>query len=422
MIKLYKEILSISAFCVASFSSFGQVITNKSSIFINDNATVAVNGGFQNDGKLDINLSKNVDINGDFNNTNSVVNNGDIYIAGNWDNVSDYRGKGAITMDGEELQTLNNNDKGIEFLFIKKNNGKVSLSGDVRVHKEISLEDGIVQTNDSRLTLSDTISIAGGSFSSYVDGHIYQEGTSGEKYYPLGVDGNYTPFEMSKIHGDRDVVFKVGAASNINKQIQVGLGLLRVDSLAYWRVESVKGKFQKANVWLDHNNLSTFLGTEEGYQLVVAEAEDALGYYRNRNNQNEAFDIESGVISEDTIQNKNPVAYYALGVRGEITEENAFYIPTALSPFAENNEDKRVKVYDVFLDSQSEMSFVVFDKWENKVFESTSYKEMVQEGGWTGISDKSGEILPTGSYSLIFKASLDNGKEINYKSTITIIQ
>ena len=429
MIKNYKRTLfSAIILSVLPFFSFGQIITNSASIQINSGAVFTVNGDLNNKGKIKIaeSSSSPIDINGSLINSKDIINDGEIYVAGDWLNTADYTGKGLVLLDGTETQELNNNGKTFEYFYINKKENEVELTGDVRVNKELSLDDGRVNTNDSKFTLSDTATVAGGSFDSYISGSLYQEGVTGEKYYPLGTNNLYTPLEMSGIKGSEDLIIKIGSKSLVNEKdtIKVGLNLIKVDSNAIWKAERIKGTYQEAYYHLNHKKRQAFLGEAEDFQLVVAEASAEKGYYSSLKSLNEEFGIEEGAIAKSLDLKDTTLVYLALGIRDRIDE---FFIPTAFSPYSKEIEDQKIKVYSPDIDSEKRFTFAVFDQWENLVFESTDYYQMVEDtehrgDGWNGISEDSGNILAGGVYNLIFKATLINGKRVNYKSTITLIK
>jgi len=87
------------------------------------------------------------------------------------------------------------------------------------------------------------------------------------------------------------------------------------------------------------------------------------------------------------------------------------FVPTAFSP----NNDGVNDVACVFGSCITKMRFVIFDRWGEKVFESSSVKET-----WDG--NFRGEPMNTAVFVYYLKATLANGEEVSQKGNITLVR
>ncbi len=87
------------------------------------------------------------------------------------------------------------------------------------------------------------------------------------------------------------------------------------------------------------------------------------------------------------------------------------FVPEAFSP----NGDGQNDVLYVRGDCINTLSFIVFDRWGNKVFETTD-----KNIGWNGVYK--GEAMNTGSYVYYLKASMYDGSAIEKKGNITLVR
>jgi len=87
------------------------------------------------------------------------------------------------------------------------------------------------------------------------------------------------------------------------------------------------------------------------------------------------------------------------------------YIPTAFSPNGDNNND----IYYVFGKCISDMHFAVYDRWGEKVFETSDPKT-----GWDGTYK--GQMENAGVFMYEFNGTLTTGEKVNQKGNITLMR
>ena len=129
-------------------------------------------------------------------------------------------------------------------------------------------------------------------------------------------------------------------------------------------------------------------------QITIAKPETTTTYYLNVTDANGCTNIDS-------------VTVYVV----DETVCGEFFIPTAFSP----NNDEQNEMFYVRGNCIKDFSLVVFDRWGEKVFETTDMGK-----GWNGkYGDKN---LNTSIFVYYVNATLSNGDQISKKGTITLIR
>jgi len=160
------------------------------------------------------------------------------------------------------------------------------------------------------------------------------------------------------------------------------------------------------------NDIQANLGEQINLQATVA---NPIG--------NETFEWSPEVGISD-INSANPVltalqsGIYTLTVRsGEgcettvsinISTNQEVFIPTAFSPNGDGQNDR----FNIFASGVSEISFRIFDRIGNLVFESSDVNEVTQSG-WDGTFK--GNPLPGGAYVWYLQGKKVNGENLDFK-------
>ena len=119
---------------------------------------------------------------------------------------------------------------------------------------------------------------------------------------------------------------------------------------------------------------------------------------------------DSGCIGIDTVQ---------IIVSFDCAE---MYIPNILAP---NSAELQNRMICVFGDCIAELSFRIYNRWGQKVFETmTSMNQnneaLLNEICWDGTQN--GKDLQTGVYVYSLYAKMDNGEVVNRSGNITIVR
>lgn len=96
------------------------------------------------------------------------------------------------------------------------------------------------------------------------------------------------------------------------------------------------------------------------------------------------------------------------------------YIPNAFSPWDANNENDIVYI---FADGEQILginSFLIFDRWGEKVFEDYNFQPNDPAHGWNGVLN--GKLMDPAVFVYYAEIQLINGKKILYKGDITLVR
>lgn len=354
-----------------------------------------------------------VALSGNLGNHDSLYNEGDIFIAGHWDNTGSYvSNQGKVFLDGLQPQNVTSGPLEINYLQIDGGDLK-SFNNDVTITGELRLNDGYLTPADTtvRIVMAENAEIRGGSSASYVNGMLYLTGT-GNLYFPIGKDGLYLPAELVDVRGGIPVVgFEV---SHPNPSPIAGIGLATISGQRYWRRHLLSGTYNPAKVAFTVHNDENFA---DEANVVVTEAETLDGGFRSLGQYDFYGSVMDGFV---TSLKDGVVNYYALGVVQDIADQTAFYIPSALSPMAPDPEDAVVKIYSSDI-RPDDFVFRIFNKRGELIYESLSYPDMANDG-WNGKNIRTGRMSEPGIYTYTMTCRFRNGNQIDKTGSITLIQ
>ena len=354
-----------------------------------------------------------VALSGALGNHDSLYNEGEIFIAGNWDNTGSYvSSQGKIFLDGLQPQNVTSGPLQINYLQIDGGDLK-TFNNNVTITGELRLNDGFLTPADTtvRIVMAENAEIRGGSAASFVNGMLYLTGT-GNLYFPIGKDGLFLPAELVDVRGGIPVVgFEV---THPNPNPIAGIGLASISGQRYWRRHLLSGTYNPAKVAFTVHNDENF--TDEA-NVVVTEAETLDGGFRSLGQYDFYGTVMDGFV---TSLKDGAVNYYALGVVQDIADQTAFYIPSALSPMAPDPEDAVIKIYSSDI-RPDDFVFRIFNKRGELIFESLSYPDMANDG-WSGINIRTGHMSEPGIYTYTMTCRFRNGNQIDKTGSITLIQ
>ena len=277
--------------------------------------------------------------------------------------------------------------------------GTKLLSGKIAVLQQLSLVDGILETNDSsRLMLLPSTRVNGGSSRSYVDGFLYHSST-GKKFCPVGKDGVYAPATLHNVTGNNPTV---GIAYFPSSKLD--------GTEFHWQQTVVGGTYDGSTVELTFTSENSDY-QEYGDELAVLATETGSPNYSwlgqsSLSVQGNRFSITSG----------QPTALPILTVGFDNTEvTQRLYLPNAFSPTAPNPEDRCIKVYGQHLSSRN-FYFAIQDVWGATVYETTSKVEASTQG-WRGTTRTASETM---TYRYRLEGEFIGGEP--FRQTGTIVQ
>jgi hypothetical protein len=253
--------------------------------------------------------------------------------------------------------------------------------------------------------------IIGGSERSYVEGPLAQEGV-GYKFFPVGKNGRYRPFELLDIAGITPNV-SVELMENVPQDLVVE-GCEKVFRDFYWKRETISGQFFTSPV------------------SAVYTREDVQPSERVAIIQSKSFNETFSVLVTDQITGpeRNGNIISALGADGNLfllasiqappeVNEPEYYFSSTLSPNASNSVNHQINIFGDYLVPE-DFHFVIFNRQGLIVFETHSLQQM-EDTGWNGAA-ANGSMLGAGAYPYTFQATTIKGKLIQQKGIISLIK
>ncbi|MEN7550820.1 hypothetical protein AAG747_23065 [Rapidithrix thailandica] len=374
-----------------SYKCFSQEndFVNRAEITIGPDAVLSAKGNVLNEGTLH--------------------NSGKIYVNNNFINQGIFNAQsGSIVIHGDTDQSIDFKKDTIHEIEVN-GVGHKYFRGQVFVNNSLKLLKGIVRPDTgARLILSDAIIIEGGDEESYVEGILFHEGTT-DKFYPIGINGMYSPVYLSNILGNNPVLgFEIHQPNSFTNESKE---LKKISTQYYWEKFIIGGNLDSATLTLNYQPDESLL-PKQIQDLVVAGLDETIGF-RNLGGSHEG-DLTSALItSQIRISDES---FFTLGIP---STDITLFIPNALSPLAPHPEDQVVKVFVNRL-IPDDFHFKVFDHRGIIVFYSNSFHQMNEEG-WDGINIHSGKYLSPGVYHYVIQGTV-YGDKFSKAGKVTVIR
>jgi gliding motility-associated-like protein len=327
--------------------------------------------------------------NHDITNYGALSNDGSIELEGNWDNNGTYNElQGRIILNGDEIQNLSHNNQKIYYLEI--NGGAKQVGEDVTITGTLNLLNGIVTPdNNVRIVVNDGAQIISASGISYINGALYHSGT-GQKFFPIGKNGNYEPVELVNIQGDKPIVGLELFEPNPNPQ--AGPGIRQVSTERYWKKTILSGEITNMQIKCENPDLQLFNNISN---VVYAQAEQVSGVFSSIGGRN----VGGSLISELSFS-ENIVTFAELG---------SVEITNVITP---NNDGINDYLTISNLELFPENELLILNMMGQVIYSMKNYNNT-----WDATIDN--KPLPQGNYMCILK--LKNSNKI-YKQTISILR
>jgi len=367
-------------------------VTSEAEVFISEGAAIYVSGSLLNNGTIE-------------------NKKGTLAVSGDWTNNNTYSAeKDSLVFNGSERQNIFQNNMIVSSVIFDGGGEKFLLS-EISVLDEIVFKNGIVNTTENSLQISELAFVHGGSFQSFVEGALIIEGGE-NRFFPIGKDGIYRPVALYNLRGNVPII-KMEAFNNSFSPSYEG-NISYVYNNFYWKKTILSGSFTAANIEISYLPEDNIFDSEN---LVVAQTEDLT---QNFTNLGRSKKVNSSTIGFVTAIRNATATYFALS-EGEALNTSPLFVPNALSPFATNKEDRAIKVFGDVIDEKAVFYFVVFNKWGNAVFETSSL-EFMQTIGWQGKDQTTNEYLPAGNYEYRMIATTITGESTTYKGVVLLVQ
>ncbi len=377
----------ICAFFVSAISSgvWGQYISDQAILHVGENAVLSTERPLLNSG--------------------FVANEGTILLRSEWNNQGIYQGAGTLIMGGTTTQTFTHNGQHVARLELINLSG-VLLRGKLHLSNSLLLEEGNITTSaDDTLYIDNDALIEGGSPQAFVNGPLHRGGR-GQRFFPIGINNTYLPVTLADVSGGNTIV-TLEALQGFGGAVPAGIS--EISREFYWRQSSYRDAYTGSEVVLPLYNPQMDVTTT----VVLGYTTDYTVY--------DDLSFSTGTYYQEAATNeKVGESLFLLAMAEEnIRDEAAFYVPNVLSASSMDPENRVIKVYG---DLKAEgFEFVVYDRRGMKVFTSDDLQRM-QQTGWNGLSQSTGELLPQGSYVFAVRAQNQRDEPVEHTGTITVLR
>lgn len=378
MMKRY-SLTILSLFCLLTNLQAQSLYNNSTTLFIGENTVLSAPDSIVNNG--------------------TIINNGDIQVAGIWQNNGTYEpGSGQLTLTSSQPQVINHNDQSFTRLNIDGGGEKI-FGADIYIENELVLTNGIlVSSNNSKITIEDGADIIGGSDESYVDGPVYHVG-NGDKFFPLGTGDVFLPVRLLNIQGNSPTIGVLLFSPNPNLEVQGNLDA--VTDQEYWQVDVLEGTFEGSGVILPIRD-EFFMESID--QAAVAEAASLEVPFQSLGRFETTGDLTTGSVTSSELVTMNFLTIGAIQQETG-TELNVF---NAVSPNDDGLNDI-LKIQNITLFPNNIVT--IYTRWGDKVFEMAGYDN--NENVFKGFSNvRNTKELPEGTYYYVIEKG-DGSSNLN---------
>ncbi|HYG20777.1 MAG TPA: gliding motility-associated C-terminal domain-containing protein [Ohtaekwangia sp.] len=375
---------------ILSWEIDAQLLDNQTNVYFDEELTVYVDGDVSNSG--------------------FIQNHGNINLTGNWRNTNVYQGAGTLTLEGRAAQNVNNNKNAVHRLVVNSR-GPVVIEGRLPITNRLELLSGIIHvTANDTLQMAEAAVITSGSEISHINGALFAAG-AGYKYFPIGKNGRYHPVELLNINGITPLT-SVEVFENVPNLVLPSP--VTGFSDVYWVRKTIRGTFINSPVSIGYEIPDDYTNRHQIDILQSTALNTPFSILGNTtvayNNGLDKIVGENALTGEVfTIGESIPIG----GIPGE------FYLSTSLAPDAASPDNRFVRVFGNKLSADA-FQFFVYNRWGLVVFESSDLQEMISKG-WDGRHKGNGDLLPSGTYPYILKAIASDGKVVEKKGIITVV-
>ncbi len=100
--------------------------------------------------------------------------------------------------------------------------------------------------------------------------------------------------------------------------------------------------------------------------------------------------------------------------------ENIVFVPNVFAPFSSNEKNRTLMVFSETI-APEEFNFVVYNRWGQIVFETSSVQEASMQG-WNGQLNNSGTILKADVYTYLVKGKFKDGNTFEQSGSATLLR
>ncbi|WP_421763593.1 gliding motility-associated C-terminal domain-containing protein [Ekhidna sp.] len=379
---------------------------------------------------LHISEGATLEVGGNLENNGILQNNGTLAIYGDWTVNNNFNGlNGTLEFLGGSNQMVSIPTLRVRELIVNSG-GLVDFPGnEYSVLERLYLEFGSIRLGENtRFILEPGVRVDGGSNLSYFDGTLISKGT-GEKRFPLGNDGVYSPITFLETSGV-DTELAVSYQRNNPSDPIPGDSLLGVSDRAFWEVELLNGSIDPAKIELEFNeeDLSDFKVVNNIRHRVnspvIAYSNGPGGIYETLGVET-LFNSDSVTFGLITSKNKLQPAlgqklYLAMGLGPQIPGEGLYYIPEAFSPNASDPQNQTFRIFGEKI-SEEEFELQIYNRYGVIVYSTNSFAEANQVG-WNGENQKTGAQEPAGVYYYTVRFQFETRLPVQQKGAFYLVK
>lgn len=395
---------------------------NSQNLFLQENAAIYVKEG------ADLQVGGNLENNGFIENLGTISLYSDLTNSNIFNTMI-----GKLSFNGDGVQRLISPTFDIDRLVIDGFSNELLLeSNTIRILNSVEFINGIIKPAEStEFIIESDAEAIGGNKGSYFDGSLIQMGT-GFRYYPIGNNGFFTPISMDDIRGINVSMRVSSSAPATIPVIPNEDDVIGVSNHAVWQISVEEGSVDSILLSLDFEgvdfeNLTSQneINADTRSPVVVQRSIDeeffqTLGV-SELSGWTDISDDAGSIIAEEYL--KIPVSdtkFVAIGFAPILSEEGGVYIPTAFSPNAIDEDNKRFKVFG-FKVVNEDFELRVYNRFNVLVYEANDFLD-ANRVGWDGINQNNGNEEPSGLYYYTLKYKLESGREVNEQKSIYLIR
>jgi gliding motility-associated-like protein len=328
---------------------------------------------------------------GDFTNNGTVINNGNLVIAGRWQNNETYdAGSGGITFNSNIEQIINHNDQSFSRLTISGGGRKLFLAN-ITIENELIFEDGILTSqNGAHIIFTPGSTISGGSDAAHINGRVYHQGT-GDLFYPIGNGVEFLPVTLSNVPPNTETGIEVQTVVDPTT-LRTRVPLVNIVSENVWLLDVIQGNLESSLVTLPLREVPSNVNNGT---IVVAQSNSITDPFSSLGQSAFATIGANSFITSLTGPAESVLTLATSAGEGEVIVFNG------VSPDGDGvNDYLHIENIDRLTDTQSN-KVTIFNRWGDVLWSATDYdnKTNVFTGG----------DLPAGTY--FYKIEFSSGRK-----------
>lgn len=261
------------------------------------------------------------------------------------------------------------------------------VEGPIFLSQSLHMENGTLSPEASaQLTLAKDASVVSEN-GAHINGRLYHLG-SGEKFYPIGKNGIYTPVTLKGITGNSDLLVGLEAFNQDLGIADFPADVNGASSNWYWEI-TAPGGFTGSKIELPVTNEDAGSIGASGEATILQTDLNGTG------TKNLGSDPSSDFLN---IMSELPAVgpYVLLGFESDLK-------PVTHNIITPKNDDKNPFLIIDHIEAIAENEVVLLDRWGNQVFYEQNFSNYARNGNGGRPYDGAFDALPSGNYVCLIK-------------------